>query len=355
MKKIFGQLSSILTTKDKKFASYLLVFSIVISVIEMLGVAIIMPFISVASDFSTIDENAYYSIVYSYFNFRTHIDFVVSFGVVLVVFYIFRGVINLYYIYFLERFSLGRHHLIVCRLFENYMGMSYRNFIDRNSSEFTKAIVMEAWNLTNIFKALLFMVSEVFIIIFIYLIMLYMSYKATLVLTFFLTLNFFFLTRVVSKKIKTIGIKREKVQRNFFEIINSTLGNFKLIKLHSHDVDILNKFKSVSYKFSKINIVNSTLGNFPKVFLEAVGFSSIVFSIIFIVWKYQVDITSSLPLISMFVLGLYRLMPSVNRIMNGYNSILFNLQSLNIVRNDLLYYVEDYGDKKINFNNDVKK
>ena len=86
--------------------------------------------------------------------------------------------------------------------------------------------------------------------------MLYMSYKATLVLTFFLTLNFFFLTRVVSKKIKTIGIKREKVQRNFFEIINSTLGNFKLIKLHSHDVDILNKFKSVSYKFSKINIVN---------------------------------------------------------------------------------------------------
>jgi len=56
----------------------------------------------------------------------------------------------------------------------------------------------------------------------------------------------------------------------------------------------------------------------------------------------------------MFVLGLYRMLPSVNRIMHSYNQIKFNKHSLEIVHSDIFYEVEDIGDEEIEFKREIK-
>jgi len=350
---VFHKLSAILTKRDKRLIKLLVVFSIVISVIETIGVSAVMPFIATASDFSIITSNKYYSYFYDLFGFSSELDFVIIFGVILICFYIFRSAINLFYLYVLAKFSQGRYHLLCYRLFENYMGMSYRSFIDKNSSELTKTIITEASLLTAVLHAVLFIVSEFFVVIFIYAMMLYINYKITFILTLILAVNALFLITTVSKRIKKEGVKRESFQKDFYEIINSTLGNFKLIKLQSNDKDILNKFGQASSQYAQSNVVNRVLTDFPRLFLEAIGFGLITFAIVFLVWKYQKDISSSLPVISMFVLGLYRLLPSANRILNGYNSVLYNLRSLEIVHNDLMYDAEELKDKKVSFKKEI--
>ena len=350
---VFYKLNAILTKRDKWLVKLIIIFSVFISAVETVGVSAIMPFIAIASDFSVVVSNEHYFRIYNFFNFKSEIDFVIVFGVALILFYVFRGVINLFYLYVLARFSQGRYHLLCYRLFENYMGMSYRSFIDRNSSELTKTIITEANLLTGLLNSILFIVSEVFVVIFIYALMLYVNYKITFILTVILVINALFLITTVSKRIKKEGVKRESFQKDFYEIISSTLGSFKLIKLQSNDKDILNKFGQVSSKYARSNIVNKTLADFPRLFLEAIGFGLVAFAIVFLVWKEQTDISSSLPIISMFVLGLYRLMPSVNRIMGGYNAILYNLRSLDIVHNELMYDVEELKDKKITFKKEI--
>ena len=91
----------------------------------------------------------------------------------------------------------------------------------------------------------------------------------------------------------------------------------------------------------------------PRLFLEAVGFGIIVFIITYLVWKYENDISNVLALISMFVLALYCLMPSVNRILTSYNQILFYHKSLDIVHSDLMYNIEDLGEEKVLFNKEI--
>ena len=87
--------------------------------------------------------------------------------------------------------------------------------------------------------------------------------------------------------------------------------------------------------------------------MEAVGFGIIVFIITYLVWKYENNISNVLAIISMFVLALYRLMPSVNRILTSYNQILFYHKSLDIVHNDLMYNIEDIGEEKVLFNKEI--
>lgn len=347
------KLRSLLTRRDKQFLLGLLFFSIVISLIETAGISVIMPFVAVATNFDLIHNNEYYSLVYKMFNFDNDVKFVISFGAILIFFYIFRSIINLLYFYLLNRFTQGRYHLLAYRLFENYMGLPYKEFTSRNSSTMTKNIVSEATNLTNLISAGLLMMSEIFIIIFIYAMMLYVNYKITFLLTVILVLNAILMMKTVSRKIKKAGALRADVQARFYEIINRSFGNFKLIKLQSNDKEILKDFGDASFKYAHANITNATLGHVPRLFLEAVGFGIIVFIITYLVWKYENNISNVLAIISMFVLALYRLMPSVNRILTSYNQILFYHKSLDIVHNDLMYNIEDLGEEKVVFNKEI--
>ncbi|MGB5965968.1 MAG: ABC transporter ATP-binding protein [Sulfurimonadaceae bacterium] len=350
MKNTISKLFVLLHKKDKQFLILLLFFSIIISLIETVGISVIMPFIAIATDFSLIQNNHYYTDIYNFFGFSSNINFVIAFGVVLILFYIFRSIVNLFYFHTLARFTQGRYHLLAYRLFENYMALPYKDFVKRNSSTLTKNILSEATNLTSLISAVLLMLSEIFIVVLIYGMMLWVNYKITLLLSVILLINALFMIKTVSVKIKKAGVSRAYFQRVFLEIVNKSFGNFKLLKLHSQDTETLQQFGNASRQFVQANITNMTLSQFPRLFLEAIGFGMIVLIITYLVWKNQQNISHALPIISMFVLALYRLMPSINRIMSSYNQILFNYRSLDIIHSDLMYPTEDLGNNSIEYN-----
>lgn len=348
------KLRRLLEKKDKQFLIGLIVFSIFISIIEMVGISAIMPFIAIATDFELIHTNSYYQAVYQFFAFEKEVSFVVAFGVVLIFFYLFRSSINLFYFYLLNRFTQNRYHLLANRLFKNYMEMPYGAFVAKNSSNLNKSIITEAANLTHLLSAILFMLSEIFVVILLYGMMLYVNYKITLLLTIILVLNALFMVKSVSVKIKKAGKDRTAAQKNFYEIINRSFGNFKLIKLQKNRKEIFDDFGKFSVSYAQANIVNSTLVQVPRLFLEAIGFGLIVLIVTYLVWKYENNISTILALVSMFVLALYRLMPSVNRIMNSYNQILFYHKSLEIVHHDLAYEREVLGEEELTFNHNIR-
>jgi len=346
---VLKKLRFLLAKRDKHFLFFLLFFSIVISLIEMVGISVIMPFISVASDFSLVASNEYFRYFYELFLFESPVAFIMAFGIALLVFYIFRSLINLTYFYLLAKFSHGRYHLIAFRLFENYLGLSYKDFVTKNSSYLTKNIVNEANNLTHLISAVMLIISEFFILIFIYAMMLYVNWKVTVILTLVLIVNALLLTKTVSKRIQQAGDNRAAYQKSFYEVINSSFGNFKLIKLLSNETQILQRFSDSSYSFAEANITNITLSHVPRLFLEAIGFGLIALLVTYVVWKYEQDVKTVIPMIAMFIIALYRLLPSVNRILSSYNNIAFYNKSLDIVHNELMYDIENLGNENLEF------
>jgi ATP-binding cassette, subfamily B, bacterial PglK len=345
---------TILTRDDKQYLFGLLLFSIIIAIIETVGVSAIMPFISVATNFDLIATNEYYLRAYELFNISSDIEFIMIFGILLIFFYIFRAIVNVTYIYFLTKFTQGRYHFLAFRLFERYMGLPYNKFVKKNTSNLTKTIINEANHLTSLVSAILFIISEIFVTIFIYALMLYMNWQVTLIITLILSLSAILMIKIISPKIKNAGEVREELQRIFYEILNRSFGNFKSIKLKSNNCDMLPYFKDTSLLYSRANIKNSTLQQIPKFFFELMGFSIIVAIIMYLVYLLNGDASSSLALISMFVLSLYRLMPSINKIIINYYNILFYYKSFEIVYSDLTTYdFEVLGNNNISFKSNI--
>jgi len=351
---VIRKLLSLLSKRDRRYLLVLLCFSVFISLIETVGVGVIMPFISVASDFEYVYKNQYLKAIYDFFGFASPFDFAVAFGIGLVVFYILRAVLNYLYFYLLARFSQSRYHLLAYRLFENYMGHSYKSFIEKNSSELSKAIVNDAYYLVQLVSYALLLTSEIFVVIFIYAFLLYVNWKMTLLLTLFLGVNVALLRLSVTRKMEQAGIERERHQRNFYKILGAAFGNFKMIKLRGNEKNVLEQFQKASFGFALANIKNASLAHVPRLFLEAMGFSLIAIIVVYLLLKYRHDISAALPILMAFVLGLYRLMPSINRIISAYNEILFRKKALEIVHNDLIYEAEDLGDEDVEFDDRIE-
>jgi len=351
----FKKLFHLLGKKDKNRLIALVVFSIFISLIEMVGVSVIMPFIQVATDPSIIESNYYLSWFYHTLNFEDTKTFVIFFGVVLIFFYLFRSMINYLYFYVLAKYAQGRYHILASKLFERYLKMPYRNFIQNNSSILSKSIITEAQLLTTIIIALLMMLSEFFVIVLIYTVMVLVNLKITIFLTLLLGINSIFMIKVISPKIKQAGIKRAKYQQVFYEVINKSFGNYKMIKLNTLDKQMYQEFTKTSSNFVKSNIQNQALSNFPRLFLEAIAFTIIIVIVLYLI-EMGSEMQSSQSLlsqVSIFVLSLYRLMPSINRIMTAYNQILFNHKALDIIYDNMHYQNEVLGDKKLSFSKEI--
>ncbi len=349
LKKIFF----ILSKEDKKFLFSLLLFSVFISFIESFAISLVMPFITLASDFSYFDKNKYLIQLKDYLALPVF-EIIVYFGVVLIVFYVLRALLNSYYFHLLARFSKGRYHAIAYKVFAKFLNTDYENFTQKNQSEILKSITGEVYNLSTMISSFLLMMSEIFVVFLLYTLMLLVNYKITLFLSLFMIINAFILIKVLSPIVKKAGLKREEAMKNFFEILNTNLNNFKLIKLKTKEDGVLNLFKTQSEIFARANITNESVSAMPRIYLEGVGFCVLVFIVVFLVFKNQSDISGILATISIFVLALYRLMPSANRIITSYHDLLYYRSSLDIIYQILKQKEESLGEEKIDFYKELR-
>ncbi|MDC1111530.1 ABC transporter ATP-binding protein [Alphaproteobacteria bacterium] len=350
------KLRLLLDKKDKRHLACLVLFSVFVSAVETIGVAAIMPFIDIATNFDNIYGNQYYQWAFDFFGFEREVNFAIVFGLVLSVFYVFRGGVNLLYCYVMALFTENLYAKTTSKLFKIYLTMPYQVFTNKNSSYLTKTIITEASLMSKVINSVLLMMSEVLVIVFLYILMIIASWKITLVFTLVLSIKMLFLTKTISKKIKSVGKIREKAEAQFYEIINRFFGNFKQIKLQDKERIEATKseFSLVVNKYAKVNATSSFLSSFPRMFLETVGFSLIVLLLATLLYLNQGDVAYILPILSLFAIALYRLLPSVNRIVNGYNTLLYYHKSIDIVDEELKTAQEDLGSKIIEFKDKIE-
>ncbi|MDC1066109.1 ATP-binding cassette domain-containing protein [Candidatus Pseudothioglobus singularis] len=325
----------------------------IVALLEVLGIAAIMPFISMASDFSYISEQTHLNFFFTFFGFSSQLFFVVAFGITLMLFFCFKGLLYIYYYASLAKISRGQYAIIATKIFKNFIDRKYIDFLDQNNANLTKSIVTEAQGVTTTFVSFFLIISELLVLILIIGIMFYENFEASLVIFLVLILNVILIKKTISKKINSQGIERERFQKEFYSSINTSFGNFKISKLSLNPEIILDKFRTSNKGFTNAQIKFESLVHIPRVVLETLGFSVVILIVLFLIIRNNNTIVESMPLITLFVLGLYRLLPAVNRIITNYNNIEYYAKSLDIVINEINHPVEKKSLNNIIFSEKV--
>ncbi|ANV97505.1 hypothetical protein BBW65_01165 [Helicobacter enhydrae] len=354
MKKIndLQRLRFLTTRKDKVQLLILIIMTFILSVIETIGVGIIMPFITFASNPSLLLDNKYGSPIYHFFNFSSTKEFMFAFSGALIAFYIFRSTYNIFYNYKINLFAFEKYHNLAYRVFQKLLRLNYAEFVNKNSDLLRRNILNDTLNSSNYVRSFLLLCSETISIVFLYSILLLISWKMTLVLTAILSAKVLLITKTISKTLGKKGEERMRIEGGFLGLLSNTFGNFKIIKLKDSQNRLEEAFLSQGLNRAKVEITAQTLMTIPKNFLESIGFCILIASVAYILYKYD-DASAVLPIISMYALALYKILPSVNKILEQFNAMKINQKSLEIVYDELKDIPYAEGDERIDFANTI--
>lgn len=342
------ELFYLLSKKEKLLFILVLLISIIMSFIDIIGITAVMPFISIASSPKVIDTNHFIHLLYNYSGISSKRNFVIVFGLTVVIFIIFRAIFSGLFRYIISKFSFDRYHSFADRLFNMLLKMRYQDFVTQDSSTIISIITNEVDNSTIVISQILAFYSELVIILLLYSLILVVDFKLTICLTIILGLIPFLSTKFVTNIIKKTGNIRSRLKQDTVQIISQTCSNLKIIKLFDNEDNILNLFSKLSKNYSRINILNGTLPYFPRIILEAAGISILILIALYVLITTN-DAFAVIPVITLYAMVLIRMLPSAQRMLINHAQIVFYGKSLNIIRQKLSYNLEDEKNQPLEF------
>ena len=336
--KTLNQILYLLNARELKQSILLLLMIIIMALLDMVGIASVMPFMAVISNPDIIETNNMLNEIFQ-FSKKFGIENEDQFLFVLGVFVFLTLVISLSFkaltTYAQVRFVQMRQYSISKRVLEDFLRQPYGWFLNRNSADLGKSILSEVGTIVGKGLAPLFeLISRSMVSVAIIFLLILVDPKIALgtgiVIGGFYGLFFF----LINNYIYRIGKERFKNNKLRFMTISEAFGASKEIKVGGLENIFIHRFSNASQIYAKKQVSIGILSQLPRYFLEIIAFGGAILMILYLMLD-RGSINNALPILSLYIFAGYRLMPSLQQIYTSFNQITFVLPSLNSLCEDL--------------------
>lgn len=316
---------SLMSKKEKIRFVFLIIGSMLLGVIEVLGVSSIMPFIAVASQPELIQTNEYLFWAYTFFGFTSDKSFLLALGLLLFVFVLLRNIYLALYTYAQTHYTSMRRHSLSLKLFHVYISQRYPFFLNKNSYDFVKNINIEIERMINgTLMQLVNIICYLFQILLLTAFLFYVNTFVTLSITLILVSVYALVYIIIKKEVHSLGVERYKMTSLLARIVNEAFWGIKETKITGCEQTFIDSYTPPSKKFSHNFTKEEVINIIPKYILEVVSFSSILVLIFIMVGKSE-NFSEVISSISVYAYAGYRLMPSVQSVFRSFNKFKYSM------------------------------
>ena len=324
------KLNFLLTKRQRTALMLLSVLLFLGMLLEIFGLGVLIPGISILLDPLAFEKYPILSKLTLFFGLETQNQFIVfSLALILLIYFVktvFLVILSYKQNSFLSRLSA----YISNTLFELYMYQPYSFHTSVNSSILIRNLQTEVTYLSIFCQALLNLIIEGAILIGIIITLIFIEPVGAVSVGLFFGLSsyvFFFYSK---KRMKKWGDLRQELDGFNSKLIIEGISGIKNIKILGKE----SYFTSNFYKnnLSKAYIIgkNSTLNLLPRYYLE---FLSVFGLLIFVgVMLYlEKDLAGLIATLGVFVAATFRMMPSLNKLIAGSQSLKYYKSSLDVL------------------------
>ncbi len=339
-----------------------LFFSLIVGILEIIGIGIIPALFSVLVDENILINKFDFNITIQNFivTFLKNENFLFILCIGTILFYLFKSIIVFLFFYFDAKLSNNLKVNISSRLFKIYLDKDYL-FHSVNDPIILQRNISSEVNISVFhIKSFLIIIKEIIQLILIFLLLLFASWKTTLVIFFI-----FFLLSIIYLKIFKGKIKK-KSEIAFFErgfkskIINQILNAIIEVKLYSRENFIIKKFtNSIKKEFRSIMFLE-IINKIPRIFIEALIVSVVCLTLLMAInLGYNIDVIISF--IALYFLAALRAYPSINSILLQNVALINSNVSINKLTSEFenaldtkkKYEKKQPDQPEFNFNNSI--
>ena len=337
MKKIrnfFDKIDFIFDTKEKlKFV--LLLFGILLTtILELVGVVAIMPFINVVMDPAVIEKTFYLKWLYDFLRLTKVNEFIAVLGVILIIIYIIKNasLILLYYIQYAFTFSTQKK--LSNRMLTCYMKQSYSFHLQNNSAELMRNIESDVTMMFQAIISMLGLLAEVCVCMILGVYLLIQDKSIAIGMVVILGAFMLCFAKPFRKYLTRIGEEDRVYRAGITKWLHQSLGGIKETKILGREKYFCEQFDDNYCNWSEREKMYRLLQVAPRPVMEAVCVSALL-SVIILKLLHGTSSAYFISTVSVFAVAAFRLLPSINRITANYGVIMFNMPAFDAVYQDL--------------------
>ena len=320
---------------EKKSKIIYLIFLLLFGTsLDLFGLSMIIPIINVVADFDKLQNIiSNYSILEPLYNFN-QTKLIILFLAFFLIINIFKGIIFVYLNWKTNQFSKDINLKMSEKLIDHYSKIKYEEMINNSSGTLIRNISEEILGVSNSVLNLLNLYVELVVIFFIFSFVLIIEPNGLLIITFFLISGLYIFRKILNKKLILWGKNRQKYFLKRISNISELFHSYPELKL----LNKINFFGALYLKYNNnyfTNLIKFNVAQIvPRFLIESLAVLGLMFALIYliIIQNNQEQILYSLAILGASAL---RVLPTMSRIINYYNSFKFSTASIDLIKNEL--------------------
>ncbi len=333
---LLRQLRLILTPEDWRQLRNLLAAMLLVMILQVTGVASILPFMQLVSQPGIVEHNELLSWTYELIGFESERQMLFWSGMLLFALFTASVLTTALVGWLMQRAIWATAHRLCLRQLDTYMQLPYEYFLNTSSSELLRRVVADVNRLLNdvlLAGSQLLAQSILAIGLLGLMFFLHAGITVTAVVVFGGAYGLIQLLR--HSHLMRLGQERIDADHERYTSFVDAVTGMKSIRVANATEYFVARFDKASGHYSQLYPRFNLLTKVPHHLMEILAFSGILLVVVVFVGSEQ-ELASFLPTLSLFALATYRLMPALHGIFNSAAQLSSALPVIEVITQDLI-------------------
>ena len=318
---LLQKINSILSREEKTKARNLLLLMLIGMLLEMLGVGMVIPLVTLLTQESPLPSLPFWSHVEHEFGKISQVELVYGVMAALVLVYFVKNLFLGFLLWSQSKFAYGVQANLSKRLFFAYLHQPYSFHLQQNSAQLIRNATTEA----NLFASHALMqglqlIAELLVVLGLAILLMLLEPLGTMIVSLTLAIVAMLFFRSTRARVLSWGAQRQLHEGLRLQHLQQGLGGIKDVILSGRQVVFLSQYDQHNTAASIAARHQEFLKQVPRLSLEWLaifGLAVLVVSMM-VQGRSLVDVA---PVIGAFAAAAFRLMPSLNRILGSIQTL----------------------------------
>ncbi len=324
---VWMKMTFILSKRHKQFAVMVFIMGAIAAVLEMLGVAVILPILDIMIDIESAKEQWFIKIFVNLFNLDSNMKIIwfVCLGTVGI--YIIKNLYFIFYNWVSLKYAFKVQRELSTRVLRAYMRQGYIFFVENNTSRLLQGIGGDISGVYAILSTFCTVSMKMMTMICIGAFIAIQSQGMAIVLLVLAAICFGFIQILFRKTMQTNGQKKRDYSCECSQTsMEAIQGNKEILVMHKQDY-FVDHYKKMVAKLNRVSVKVDLAILSPAYIIEMICISGILL-VVAIQMGTTSDTMSLIGQLSTIAVGAFRILPALGGITSGVNTITMNIPML---------------------------
>jgi len=330
------ELYSLLTSEQRKKLVRLQILVVLMACAELASVISIGPFMALVGDIDRLQGEGIIASAYQLSGLASPRDFLFWLGIGVLLMLALAASISMLTIWRLSMYGARVGAELSSRLYTHYMHQPWLFHASGSSSQLTNKIAQESVRITNgIINPLMQMNAKIVMALLMAMAIFAFNPSVAIIGLSIFAVAYVIIYQVVRKRLVRNGAIITSAQQLRFKLLGEGFGGIKDALLLGRQAVFTDRFQQASNRFGRAQGKNQAMGQLPRFIMELVAFGSVIFLILYLLTAHNGNLGTILPLLSVYALAGFKLLPAFQQIYTSVSQVRANLVAFDGLRDDL--------------------